>query len=333
MVAERAQEPLREALHAAGLLPELVTPTEARESVGAGTGAAVLLLPAREAVALCADLKLRHPAPPLPVLVVLPDDDARPAGALAPDAWLGPAAGTDEVVRRVRELLRLRQAERELVRLSATVADLTTENDRLYERARREAESTTRLMRELQHRVRNNLASIQALLVLERHRTPPRPLAEALDVAIARLRSMAALHDSQRAGSEAVDLAVLARSVARAALDVFGEAARPVLEVHGSASIPSRMGSAVALVLNELVTNAVKHAHAQHLAIALAADEREVRVQVHDDGNGLASDAVQGSGLRIVRAVVESELRGALDVRSQDGTHVDITLPISAGAS
>jgi two-component sensor histidine kinase len=229
----------------------------------------------------------------------------------------------------VEELVRIRRAEREMTRLNTALAELAAENGRLYDRARRDAEATTVLLRELQHRVRNNLASIQALLVLERHRTPPRPLQEALDVALTRLRSMAALQESLSPSGNQVDVGALARAVARSALEVFGAADTVHCEVAGAATAPGRVGSALAIVLNELVTNTVKHAQARTLRIALDRRDDVIELNVSDDGRGVSARPSAGSGLSIVRTVVQNELRGELRIASANpGTRISIAVPV-----
>jgi two-component sensor histidine kinase len=331
IVGTRRGGALLRALARAGLPAELVSGEEAWARAEQDTPAVVIEAPAAEAAALCARLRAEERTARVPLVVLAGQPAADGAPAVEPDAWLPAGTRAAAAARRVQEVARLRRAEREIARLQDAVAALSAENEQLYDRARRDADATTRLLRELQHRVRNNLASIQALLVLERHRAPPRSLAEALDVAIARLRSMAALHDSQSGAGDAVDLASLARAVARSALDVFGAGHPIALEVNGEATVPSRMGSALALVLNELVTNAVQHARASHLRIDLARGDAEVRLRVTDDGQGLARAPSAGSGLRIVRAVVETGLQGELALDSaMPGTRVAITVPVPA---
>jgi two-component sensor histidine kinase len=212
--------------------------------------------------------------------------------------------------------VRIRRAEHELVRLNAALAELAAENGRLYERARRDAEGTTLLLRELQHRVRNNLAAIQALLVLERHRTPARPLS----------RSMAALQDSLVPHETEVDVASLVEAVSQSAFDVFG-AADVRCEVQGNARLPARRGSAMAIVLNELITNVVKHAGATAIYVQIRNDGH-LQLEVTDDGHGMPAHPTGGSGLMIARAVVKNELAGDLTVLPQaKGTCIRITLP------
>ena len=231
----------------------------------------------------------------------------RPA-ARCRDAWLRPTPARADRAR-IEELVRIRRAERELARLNEALASLAAENGQLYERARHGASRTLALLRELQHRVRNNLAAIQALLVLERHRSPRRSLDEAIDVAIARIRGMAALQDAVSTDAGAVTLATLARAITRNVVDVFGPANVPSCEVQGDASVPAHIGSSIAVALNELVMNAVRHSEAQRVRVAIESTDHEVVIQVIDDGRGIATPNAAGGGL-ITRAVIRNELRG-----------------------
>jgi two-component sensor histidine kinase len=219
------------------------------------------------------------------------------------------------------------------VRLNTALAELAAENGRLYDRARRDAEATTLLLRELQHRVRNNLAAIQALLVLERHRTPPRPLHEALDVAIARLRSMAALQDSLVPNADTVDVGTLAQGVARGALEIFGATGVVQCEVTGSALLPTRSASAVAIVLNELVTNALKHADADTVRVEIRSGERQLELVVADDGRGFDphGEFPGHLGLRSMRERAMA-VGGTLEIDSAPGvgTRLRARVPLAA---
>jgi two-component sensor histidine kinase len=281
-----------------------------------------------EALRLCQRLKTRFQVPLLPVIMLR----ARPhrfIGPSGPDAWLRPTTRGREIVARIEELVRIRRAERELARLNDTLASLAAENGQLYERARLDASRTLTLLRELQHRVRNNLAAIQALLVLERHRSPRRSLDEAIDVAIARIRGMAALQDAVSTDAGAITLAALARAITRNMVDVFGPSQVPICEVQGDAEVPAQVGSSLAVALNELVMNAVRHAEARNVRVAIEGANGEVVVQVIDDGRGIASPAAGGGGLIIARTVVRNELRGTLDVvPAQSGTAVRMVIPV-----
>lgn len=303
---------------------------DAVDAVDEHVDAVIVAAPRPIVLPIARRLKTRFQMPLLPIVALTAPPRDRPNGA-SPDVWLRASTPAADVADRVEELVRIRHAEREMARLSTTLAELAAENGRLYERARRDAEATALLLRELQHRVRNNLAAIQALLVLERHRVPPRELPEALDVAIARLRSMAALQDSLLPHASEVELASLARAVANGALDVFGAGDRVRCDVIGGATLPARRASAVAIVLNELITNALKHADARTVDVTIRQNADAVELDVTDDGCGMPSHTGGGSGLVIVRAVVQNELGGSLSyVAAARGTRARIAIPSGA---
>ena len=327
IVAERSTARLRRAFERAGHQVLLSSLESAVEAASDGVEAVVVLASRDEVVAVARRLKTRYQMPLLPVIALVARP-AHPPDTAAPDAWLSTGAKSVDVVDRVEEFVRIRRAEGELVRLSASLADLAAENGRLYDRARRDAEATTVLLRELQHRVRNNLAAVQALLVLERHRDPPRELGEALDVAIGRLRSMAALQDSLAPRSQLVDVAGLARAVSQSALEVFGATGNVQCSVVGEATLPSRSASAVAIVLNELITNSLKHARARVVRVEIHQNGSSLELKISDDGCGMPAEPSQGSGLKIARAVVRNELAGSLDFPpAPRGTLARISVP------
>lgn len=299
------------------------------------TGVEAVILGQRRdaAMALCRRLKTRHQVPLLPVIALLPRPLRLPEEQHAPDAWVPPRTRRRDIVARVEELVRIRRAESELVRLNRALAELAAENGRLYERARREAEATTLLLRELQHRVRNNLAAIQALLVLERHRAPQRPLSDALDVAIGRLRSMAALQDVLAPSSSAVAIAPLADAIAHGVFDIFGAAGRARFVIEGDAVVSARTASSIAIILNELLTNALKHAAARTLRVRVTQADERLAIEVEDDGSGMPDEPPGGSGLTIARAVARNELRGELAFeRGEHGTRAILRIGTAPAA-
>lgn len=329
LIASGTDHPrLRRAFARWGHEADVVSIDEAAKAVDDRTEAVVIAAPRTSALALARRLKTRYQVPLLPVVALV----SRPRRLLhdttLPDAWVSPSTPPRDVVARVEELVRIRRAERELVRLNTALAELAAENGRLYDRARRDAQGMTLLLRELQHRVRNNLAAIQALLLLERHRTPPRPLAEAIDVAIARLRSMAALQDAMLPSANRVDVATLARAITRSTIDVFGATDAVRYAITGTATLPQDTASALAVVLNELITNTLKHADAHRISIDIRDGSDALEVVVEDNGHGMPVDVPVGSGLTIARAVVTNELRGAMRfVPANHGTRVSIEVP------
>jgi signal transduction histidine kinase len=140
---------------------------------------------------------------------------------------------------------------------------------------------------------------------------------------------MAALQDAVSTDAGAVALGALARAIARNAVDVFGPSAVPACDVHGDAAVPAHIGSALAVALNELVMNAVRHAEAHHVSVDIERADSEVTVEISDDGRGLATPEAGGGGLIIARTVIRNELRGRLDLLPRtSGTAVRITVPM-----
>ncbi len=328
LVGQPPLRPLKRALTRAGYSVEHVDAADALAAARTGVAGAILGGDRVEILPLCQKLKERLPAPFLPVLVLLSAPTRLPENPTAPDAWLAPDTPAQVVVMRVAELLRLRRADAEMLRLNAVLAELAAENGLLYAQARREAEAAATLLRELQHRVRNNLAVIQALLVLERHRQPSRSLHEALDVAIARLRSMSALQDNVVPLAPEVHLASLAAAIARGVCEVIDGPPLSV-DVSGDALVSPRAASALALVLNELICNARRHANAKSLRVEIEKRDSQLVVSVNDDGRGLPAFTIEGSGLMIARMVARNELGGALELPSPGApAHMRLVLPL-----
>ena len=284
--AASAARALARALERLGFRVAHASTTEAVEAVDEHVDAVIVAATRSIVLPIARRLKTRFQMPMLPIVALTASPRQRPNGA-APDVWLRASTPAAEVADRVEELVRIRHAEREMARLSTTLAELAAENGRLYERARRDAEATALLLRELQHprtqQSRGNTGAARS----RAPRVPPRELPEALDVAIARLRSMAALQDSLLPHASEVELASLARAVANGALDVFGAGDRVRCDVNSGATLPARSASAVAIVLNELITNALKHADARTVDVTIRQMANVVELDETDDGRGM----------------------------------------------
>jgi two-component sensor histidine kinase len=150
----------------------------------------------------------------------------------------------------------------QLVITFANEAAIAIENARLYEEARRGLELKSVLLRELHHRVKNNLATVAGILSLQRRRTKSPEVRHTLAESVNRVQGLAATHDllSHEDVSEArVD------DIARKIVGVANANLRPP-ETHITFEvapcpivIPSRAVTILALVLNEMVSNAIKH--------------------------------------------------------------------------
>jgi two-component sensor histidine kinase len=205
---------------------------------------------------------------------------------------------------------------------------------RAREAAEDQADTRTRMLLEMQHRIKNNLQTVADLLSLELARAATHPdAAQSLRDSITRIKTIAAAHELLTADQVgATDILALTERVAENARLAQAHPAQEVrLRVSGE---PVRLGSkaatAYALVVNELVSNTLEHGFAGRasgeIEIGIAADEQRAFVVIQDSGAGLPDgfDSKQntGLGLRIVRTLIEKDLRGTFtldNVRLPEG--------------
>jgi two-component system, sensor histidine kinase PdtaS len=212
----------------------------------------------------------------------------------------------------------------------------------LTEARRREQEIVVKdaIVREVHHRVKNNLQTIASLLRMQARRSDSDEARKALTEAVERAAAMAAVHDLlSRSDHERVDFAEAARTVVELVRrGLMGDDTRIAVRVTGSTGeIDASSATSLALVLAELVHNALEHAFAPQGAgkvdVILERTAGELVVKVCDDGRGLPVplDPVYSPslGFSIVRSLVEEDLRGTLAATGGDGTCVTIRVPMS----
>jgi two-component sensor histidine kinase len=299
------------------------------------------MLPDRDGWSICREIKDHH-NPMLPIIMVTartaPDDVVRTFAAGADD-YVAKPFHVAELTARIESRLRVHRAEVALTRANQQLRDLADQNYELYEKARADAEERALLLKELDHRVRNNLSVIMGLVSMERNRRPPRPASDALATLEQRLRSFLLVHEAlRRQNYRGVPTREIAEKLAQRLRNAWDPDRRVEVSFQGDiGSLNEHRGFAMALVLNELITNAFRHGfpsgHAGRLDIRLQQDDDVVRLQVADDGIGVASTQmpgkVIGSGRSIVNALVRDELDGEVDFQSTEaGTTVTVTFPV-----
>ncbi|PSK80660.1 two-component sensor histidine kinase [Limimaricola soesokkakensis] len=188
------------------------------------------------------------------------------------------------------------------------------------------------LRRELVHRVKNNLAIVSALLRTKARAAEHPAATEALTAAATRIRSIAIVHDILDARNESEVLT--SKALFTALLDHLRISICPphiVLEseifdteLHTETALP------LCLLVNELVTNAIKHAFsnrdAGRVRITFAEAEDGYHLGVADNGCGInETPARRGGGSRIVEALAQ-QLKGELEISRGGGTAWSITL-------
>lgn len=215
----------------------------------------------------------------------------------------------------LRDVTELRLRERELVSKEATI-------------------------REIHHRVKNNLQTVAALLRLQGRRMELPEARAALDDAVRRVGSIALVHETlSQSFDDNVEFDEIADRLLRTVLDVSEEtssASRVSAERIGSFGLlPGAVATPLAMVLTELIQNASTHAFGDQggtLTLAVNRIRDRVRLRVSDDGKGLPADfdPAGSLGLSIVTTLVEGELHGSLafEPRVRGGTTVAISLNV-----
>lgn len=205
---------------------------------------------------------------------------------------------------------------------------------------RRERELITKdaTIREIHHRVKNNLQTVSALLRLQARRIEDPAASAALNEAVRRIASIALVHETLSSGSDssvAFD-DVLDRLITHS-LDLSSRMNELVITRTGFlGSLDPTIATPLSLVVTELIHNALEHGLEQggsSLEIALERGETRAHISIIDDGVGLPEgfDLATSSnlGLQIVRTLTENELRGELVLESAGNkTVARLTFPI-----
>ncbi|MFQ5804286.1 MAG: histidine kinase dimerization/phosphoacceptor domain -containing protein [Candidatus Methylomirabilales bacterium] len=241
--------------------------------------------------------------------------------------------------RRAEEALRRAHDELEL-RVHERTAELAHANEALQtEIAEREraAEANALLLRELNHRVRNNLATIVGLLSMELARKKRWTAEEALKACIDRVQSLAAIHDLLAQDDfRELDLKKLVEEVAKAVVRGIGWDENVKITVDAPAlRLPPKWLGSLALAANELITNAIIHAFLARdtglIHVQVTEEEKEIRLSVKDNGIGIPTtnegEWRRGVGLDIVASLVETDLQGQFQLRNDRGTVATIRFP------
>ena len=241
--------------------------------------------------------------------------DARGATVLMRALPLMPAGVPIGALVLVRDTTEVRRRERDLVTKDATI-------------------------REIHHRVKNNLQTVAALLRLQARRVGSDDARAALEESVRRVASIALVHETLSMSSdELVDFDGIVDRVAVAAAEVAQPESPVLIRREGSFGVlPAEVATPLVMVLNELLLNAVEHGFAAgtggEVVVAAGRQRRVLTAAVRDNGRGLPNGfEVDGSGrlgLQIVRTLVTGELRGTIELRQrpEGGTEACLRVPV-----
>ncbi|WP_059021740.1 sensor histidine kinase [Mycobacterium sp. M26] len=197
-------------------------------------------------------------------------------------------------------------------------------------------------IREIHHRVKNNLQTVAALLRLQARRTNNEEGREALMESVRRVASIAQVHEAL---SMSVDEEVNLDEVIDRILPIMNDVARvdaPIrINRDGALGVlDADRATALVMVITELVQNAIEHAFdpsAKKGSVTIRAERsaRWLDVVVHDDGRGLPEgfslEKSDRLGLQIVRTLVSAELDGSLGMHDVPDGGTDVVLRVPLG--
>ena len=186
-------------------------------------------------------------------------------------------------------------------------------------------------IREIHHRVKNNLQTISSLLRLQARRLTHPEAVAAVGESVRRIRKIALVHEAlSREPGEDVTFLEIVRPLVRLAEEGLQSPDRPVrFTVTGDGGrIPARIATPLSVVLTELLQNAVEHAFGDggvggEVSVALDHGE-QLSITVVDNGRGLDAgfdiEQATGLGLSIVRTLVTTELAGTISIDPASAT-------------
>ena len=211
-----------------------------------------------------------------------------------------------------RDATELRKQERELITKDATI-------------------------REIHHRVKNNLQTVASLLRIQSRRSKSAEAKESLEQAMRRVSAIALVHDTLSEGlNQDVNFDEVFDRILMLATEVASSLNTSIKTlIDGKfGQLRSEIATPLAVALTEIVTNAVEHGLSDRSGVVAVNAERKQKqllITVSDNGKGLTDGKVgAGLGTQIIRTLIEGELRGSIHWSSpnEGGARVAISVPL-----
>ena len=212
---------------------------------------------------------------------------------------------------------------------------------RRRERALISADAT---IREIHHRVKNNLQTVAALLRMQARRAESDETRAALGEAELRVAAIAVVHETlARQVDETVDFDEVADRIIALVRDLApalgGEGEQRIDRIGMVGMLDAQVATPLAMCVSELLQNAVEHAQAEVIQLQLSRTDSVITLAVRDNGSGIESSILEdpaksgGLGLQIVHSLVTGELQGSVEILVDEGSIVTISVPVSSGLS
>lgn len=202
----------------------------------------------------------------------------------------------------------------------------------------RELKVKAAMIQEIHHRVKNNLQVIASVLRMQARRSELEEVRRALNDSVARILSVAVVHEffAQQEARIINIKDVSQRIVNHTRQGILQPDKRIRLTLRGpSIYLPAQQATTCALIINELLQNAVEHGYERKpggtISVNLRDDGDRVAITVVDDGQGLPADfsleQADSLGLQIVQTLVRDDLKGQFELREGVGVSAIVTFP------
>ncbi|MCV0397451.1 MAG: PAS domain-containing protein [Rhizobiaceae bacterium] len=195
-------------------------------------------------------------------------------------------------------------------------------------------EAQTLLLHEVDHRVKNNLQMISSLILMQSRTIPDDGIKQSLRAMLQRVEALSTVHRRLYQSDDVglFDVADFARDLVTDLVAASGrDDIRAGFDLE-AVKVPASMAAPIALMVNELVTNALKHAFPNgrggRIDVAVRKNSGDFIIDITDDGTGLPDTPTNGSFGRKLVASLARQLHAGIEWRNQTpGTRVSLILP------
>ncbi len=226
----------------------------------------------------------------------------------------------------------------ELVESLAGMAGIAMENTRLYVQAKEDADTKSILLREINHRVKNNLSAIIGLLYAEKRNSgidDDSVYQTIMHDLISRVQGLSTVHSMLSASMwQPLKLSDLAQQIVSSRIKMLPPELTFKFQLESSeVRVDASQAHSLALVINELATNTVKHAMTDRNTVSvnmeIAVIDREISLVYTDDGPGYPTDVLSlethNVGFDLIQNIVKGNLRGGFFLENADGASFRLT--------
>jgi PAS domain S-box-containing protein len=223
-------------------------------------------------------------------------------------------------------------SEGQLIKDKARIERAVKERTKELETA---LEAQTMLLHEVDHRVKNNLQMISSLIVMQARKIPDPDIRRSLTAMLERIEALSTVHRRLYQSDDVTrfDVAEFLRDLVG---DLVAASGRDEIGVKldlGKVEVPAEKAAPIALMINELVTNALRHAfpngHGGTVSVSVKRLNGHFRVVVEDDGRGMDANAGAGNfGTSLVRSLAR-QLKADVEWQERErGVAIVISMPV-----